>query len=118
MKRSFQFRAKPQCVTPLLITHSISGYKINHLKINMHALSSRCSLLINANISSDVSTLFRISVMNKLHFKFSLCLSTYAQITKTPASEPNTVDAFLFQPGIKKEWKKKEMLDCPRALMI
>lgn len=85
MKKSFQFSAKPQCVTPLLITHSILGYQINHLKVNMHALSSRCSLLINVNISDNVSTLFCINVMNKSYSEFWLCLSTYAQITKTPS---------------------------------
>lgn len=74
IKKSFQFSAKPQCVTPLLITHSISGYKINHLKINMHALSSRCSLLIDANISDDASMLFCINVINKLHLEFWFCV--------------------------------------------
>lgn len=77
MRESFEFSAKPQWATPLLITHSVLGYEINHLKVNMHALSSRCSLLINANISDDVSTLFCINVINKLHLEFWLCLSTY-----------------------------------------
>lgn len=79
MKKSFQFSAEPQCVTPLLITHSILGYEINHLKVNMHALSSRCSLLINANISDDVSTLFCISIINKLHLEFWLCVFPHMQ---------------------------------------
>lgn len=74
MKRSFQYSAEPQCVTPLLITHSILGSGMNHLKVNMHAPSSRCSLLIDADISDDVSALFCINVMNKLGLEFWLCV--------------------------------------------